>query len=120
MDDRSLNMSDESGKGKKYLAVGWVARRHYESNRNIQEIYYLPKGSPDDEIRLLEVDNSLISQEFSGSVKPIIMGVVFHGSLFQVCVVDINRDQLERVKNGSLSLPEGWSLEGSESIVMEN
>ncbi len=35
----------------------WIGRNHLASDTGIREIWYLPQGSPPDEIRLLEVND---------------------------------------------------------------
>ncbi len=38
----------------------WYAQRHYKTDQALHEVVYLPTNAPDREIRLLEVNGSLI------------------------------------------------------------
>ena len=87
----------------------WVARQHFIVDRGIREIWYLPKESPLDEIRLLELNEQV---PFSGSqVEAIDFGLDVEGVNFRLMVADVNSDQLQQVKTDPSRLPPGWSLD---------
>ncbi len=87
----------------------WVARKHFIVDRGIREIWYLPKESPLDEIRLLELNEQV---PFSGSqVEATDFGLDVEGASFRLMVADVNGDQLQQVKTDPSRLPPGWSLD---------
>jgi hypothetical protein len=95
----------------------WIARTHLNTDSGIREVWYLPQGSPHDEIRLLEVNNRLaLSDAEAARVAPIEFGLAGEDSRFRLLVADINSDQLDAIKEGRLELPPGWKL-GSNIIT---
>ena len=79
----------------------WVAKQHFIVDRGIREIWYLPKESPLDEIRLLEVNEQV---PFIGSqVEAIDFGLDVEGARFRLVVADLNGDQLQQVKRTPLA-----------------
>ena len=58
---------DPSGWAKSY------ASRHLHTDPGIQEVFYLPDGAPEREIRLIEV-NDLIALRDAASIEPIEFG----------------------------------------------
>jgi hypothetical protein len=91
----------------------WIARKHLVSDSGIREIWYLPQGSPPDEIRLLEVNDRLaLSDAEAARVEPIEFGLAGQDSRFKLLVADVSGDQLDAIKAGRLDLPRGWELSG--------
>ena len=91
----------------------WVAKQHFIVDRGIREIWYLPKESPLDEIRLLEVNEQV---PFIGSqVEAIDFGLNVEGARFRLLVADLNGDQLQQVKTDPLAfhLVGLWTTNGS-------
>jgi hypothetical protein len=89
--------------------AAWVARRHLIADSSIREVWYLPKGSPQDEIRFLELNDRLAGAELS--VEPIDFALDIEGAAFRLFVADITTEQLANVKRDSSLLPRGWSLD---------
>lgn len=84
---------------------------HFETDDGICEIHYLPTGSPEREIRLLEV-NRLIAVRDSAPLEPIDFGVDRDfPTAHTLMVLDVTPDQWERIKARELTLPDGWLLE---------
>jgi hypothetical protein len=89
------------------------ARRHRETDPGIREVYYLPTGAQEREIRLLEV-NELIAVRESDPLEPIDFGIDRGGANAHTLVVlDVTPAQWEKIKRKELRLPEGWSLDGA-------
>jgi len=99
-----------SGKDRDEVA-DWVARRHFIADSGIQEVWYLPREAPLDEIRLLELNDRLAGTEYS--TEAIDFGLDVEGARFRLLVADITSEQLEQIKKDPSRLPSGWSLEGS-------
>jgi hypothetical protein len=94
----------------------WYADRHLKTDPGILEVCYLPTNAPDREIRLLEV-NELIASREENPVEPIDFGVDIGGEIqHTLFVVDVTPEQWERIQQGRLALPDGWSLQASISF----
>ena len=93
--------------------ASWYARQHLKTDPGIVEVHYLPNGSPDREIRFLEV-NSLVGERDIVQLEPVDFGVDFGTpNQHSLLVVDVTPSQMERVRDGQIHLPDGWTLEGS-------
>jgi hypothetical protein len=94
----------------------WLATRHLSSDAAIERVVYLPTGSPDGEIRLLEVNRFLNPPDLD-VVEPLDFSPDT-GLPFKVFVADVTADQWERIKQdpGSI-LPTGWELEDNRIIT---
>ena len=93
----------------------WLADRHLSSDPAIEKVVYLPKGSPTDEIRLLEV-NRLLNPPEPDSVEPLDFSPD-SGPAFKVLVADVTGDQWERIQRMPKTLlPDGWILEGNLTL----
>jgi hypothetical protein len=90
------------------------ARRHRAADSAIVAVYYLPSGSPHNEIRLVEVNKAITG---TAHPEPIDFGV--DGGTageHKLVVFDVTPEQWEEVGSGDLDLPKGWSLEGSQEV----
>jgi hypothetical protein len=93
----------------------WLARRHLSSDAAIEQVIYLPTGSPRDEIRLLEV-NRFLSPPDPDVVEPLDFSLDIDPP-FKVFVADITSDQWERIKQSPESLlPKKWVLKDNQII----
>jgi hypothetical protein len=93
------------------------AQQHFATDPGTDLVLYLPKGSPEREIRLVEI-NRLIPERV---IEPIDFGVERgNPNSHSLVVIDLTPDQWDRIKNDQLHLPEGWILEGSEEIDRPN
>jgi hypothetical protein len=97
-----------SGKNRDDVAA-WVARTHLIADSGVREVWYLPRGAPPEEIRLLELNDRLAGPE--SSTEALDFGLEVDGTLFRLYVADITGEQLDRIKQDPGRLPSGWSLE---------
>ena len=92
----------------------WVANRHVGADGGIQQVWYLPFGSPADEIRLLE-----ISERYTGepdTIEPVAFGLNVGDADYRLAVADVSRSHLERIQHEPARLlPMGWRLQDSIS-----
>jgi hypothetical protein len=94
--------------------AAFYAKRHKDTDPGIREIYYLPNGAPANEIRFVEVNEAISSR---AAPDPIDFGVdAGSPNEHKLIVFDVTPEQWEEIRQGSLSLPEGWTLEGSQAI----
>lgn len=92
----------------------WYAQRHFDIDRAIERILYLPANSPGREIRLLEV-NGMISE--TTPPEPIDFGVdAGEADAHTLYVLDVTPAQWEAIQAGEISLPAGWSLDDSQEL----
>jgi hypothetical protein len=109
---RRRRRPDELGQPKskdREAIAAWVARNHFIADSGVREVWYLPKGAPPDEIRLLELSDRLPGNE--SKVEAIDFGLDIEGMPFRLVVADVTTDQLEQVKEDPSRLPKGWSLD---------
>lgn len=92
--------------------AAWLAKKHIIVDHAVSEVWYLPDGSPSDEIRFLEVCDRLGGDE--SAVLPMDFGMDVGGTPLRLWVADITTDQLSNIKHGKLHLPSGWSLHGAK------
>jgi hypothetical protein len=93
----------------------WVGRYHYSIDRGIREVYYLPENAPDQEVRLLEV-NDLLPLPENAPVEPVDFLVDLEGIPYTLRVADVTPWQLDAIRRRELSLPGGWEWKGSGLI----
>jgi len=92
----------------------FYAKRHKEIDPAISEIHYLPTGAPANEIRFVEVNGFITG---TASPEPIDFGVdAGTANEHKLIVLDVTPEQWEEIREGTLPLPRGWSLEGSQVI----
>lgn len=90
------------------------ARRHKKTDPAIRAIHYLPAGAPQNEIRLVEVNEAITG---TAGPEPIDFGVDSGTpNEHKLIVFDVTPEQWDEVREGTLPLPEGWTLEGSQEI----
>ena len=89
------------------------AQRHLKTDPGVVEIHYLPKDAPDREIRFLEV-NTMIPET---PPEPIDFGVAIGGAnAHTLYVLDVTPAQWETIQTKAMSLPTGWTLDGSQEL----
>ena len=89
----------------------WYAQQHLKTDPGIVSVHYLPKDASDREIRLIEVNN-LIGDRTDGALEPIDFGVdTGTDSAHKLFVLDVTPAQWERIREKTLPLPSGWSLD---------
>src|SRR4051794_34721649 len=92
--------------------AAFYARRHRETDPAISQIHYLPTGAPANEIRFVEVNESITG---TASPEPIDFGV--EGGTdneHKLIVLDVTPEQWEEIQEDPALLPPGWTLEGSQ------
>ena len=90
------------------------AKRHKESDPAIRAIHYLPTDAPPNEIRLIEVNEAITG---TADPEPIDFGVDSGTpNEHKLIVFDVTPEQWDAVRKGTLPLPTGWTLEGSQEI----
>jgi hypothetical protein len=97
------------GKSRDDVAA-WVAKKHLLADSSIREVWYLPRGAPPEEIRLLELNDRLAGTD--SKAEAIDFGLDIEGARFRLFVADITREQLDQIKQDPSRLPPGWSLDG--------
>ena len=90
----------------------WVANRHMGADGGIHQVWFLPSGSPADEIRLLEV-----SERFTGEaaqIEPIDFGLDVDDAKYKLLVADVSADHLNTIRSDpGKSLPKDWTFDGA-------
>ena len=72
----------------------------------------MPAGAPDDEIRLLEINDRFAGP--GGEIEPFESLLDVTTSPYRVFIVDITSEQLDQIKKNPALLPAGWSLDGHQ------
>src|SRR5271157_3523472 len=94
----------------------WYASRHLNNDPGILSVYYLPVGSPEREIRFLEI-NGLIAVRENDPLEPLDFGVDIGGTDSDtLLVLDVTPAQWEKIRRGELALPDGWTLDNAISF----
>ncbi len=87
------------------------ANRHLKTDSGIREVFYLPRGSPEREIRLLEVNDLMVDRQ-EDPLEPIDFGVNIGGTnAHTLLVCDVTPTQWEKINKKQVRLPESWSLD---------
>lgn len=89
--------------------AAWVARRHLIADSSINQVWYLPHGAPQQDIRFLEVNDRLARG--GERVEPLDFNLDVGGSNFRLLVADLTSEELEQVKRDPNRLPQGWALD---------
>ena len=98
------------------VVAAWVVRQHFAADSAIREVCYLPEGAPADEIRLIEVNDRHAGPELvNGSIEAIDFGLQLQNRAFRLLVADVTSEQLEQIRAGTLTLPDGWNLARSQT-----
>jgi hypothetical protein len=97
--------------GNRDEVAAWLAKKHLIVDSAIREVWYLPQGSPPDEIRLLEVNDRLAGSE--SKVEAVDFGLDVEGAPLRLFVADLTSDQLAQIRQDPSRLPAGWSLGGA-------
>lgn len=89
------------------------ALNHMDVDPGTMQVYFLPDQAPEREIRLVEINDSMVERE-AASREALDFGVdVDADSPARLIVVDLTPGQWTRVTSGELPLPDGWSLDGA-------
>ena len=104
----------------------WYAKQHLQTDPGIRQIYYLPKGASDREIRFVEV-NRLIAELNDDALEPLDFGVDTGAeSEHKLFVLDVTPSQWDaiagvpwrclRVGNSMTRLSSTRRRQGDESV----
>jgi hypothetical protein len=107
---RQRPLADPASPGRDDVAA-WVARKHFIADSAVNQIWYLPSGAPNDEIRLMEVNDRLAGPD--DSVRPIDFGLDIAGAQFKLVVADVTSEQLRQIQQDPSRLPSGWTFDGA-------
>lgn len=91
--------------------AAWLAAKHLAIDPYISEVYYAPTGSPNSEIRLIEV-NEILPEMPMEQVWAVDFGLDIAGLNFTLVVADVSGKQWEAIQSGRLALPPQWSVDG--------
>lgn len=87
----------------------WIARRQMNTDASISRIVYLPGAAPQDEIRLIAVNDRLAS----ANPKPFTVGTELSGRAFKLRILDVDTERFLSAQRDPKLLPDGWSLNNS-------
>lgn len=76
----------------RHAVAAWLAKTHFFADSKIREVWFLPKGSPPDEIRLLELNDRL--ENGDSQLAPIDFALDIEGAPFRLYVADVSSEQL--------------------------
>ena len=98
---------EPTGSNRDEIAA-WIAKKHFVVDSKIREIWYLPAGSPPNEIRLIESHD-----RFGGEwgFEPLDFDVEINGNLFKLVVCEVSGHDIESLKKDPSPLPAGWALD---------
>jgi len=99
--------------GSRDDVAAWLAKTHFITDPAIREVWYLPRGAPGDEIRLLELNDRFLGNETT--VEPMDFGLDLEGAPYRLLVADVSSDQFEQIKRDPGRLPSGWFLDGGKN-----
>jgi hypothetical protein len=110
---KKMNGVDEPKRGSNLDEIAkWVASRHMGADGGINQVWFLPSGSPANEIRLLEVSDRFTGQ--AAKIEPIDFGLDVGGAKYKLLVGDISAEQIERIKVDPVKiLPKDWRFDGA-------
>jgi hypothetical protein len=91
--------------------VRHLARKHFHLEKGIERFIWFKNGEKQ-EIHLIEINQNTIPE---GAVIPFYLRPTSERPL-PILIGDITPDEWEKVKNGLMPLPEGWSLDHIEII----
>jgi len=95
--------------------VQGLARKHFQLEEGIDRFIWFKNGEQD-EIRLIEINRNGIPE---GAVVPFYLEPTEEAPL-PILIGDITPDEWQKVRQGIIPLPEGWSLENSETITRDD
>lgn len=105
---RRSDAPDEPASAARDDVASWVARKHLLVDSGVREVWYLPQGAPADEIRLIEVNDRVGG--VAGKAAALDFGLAVEGAAYRLCVADVSREQLGRIRQDPSLLPAGWDL----------
>jgi hypothetical protein len=95
--------------------VRWIVAHHFAIDKGITKILYLPDGAPENEVRLLEV-NELATIPENGTVEAFDFMPDIEGLDYALFVADATPKQFDAILQGKSLLPKGWRLNGHQAF----
>lgn len=94
----------------------FYAKQHLKTDAGVKRVVYLPKNSPEREIRFVEV-NDLISERGLRQLVPIDFGIdIGQSSFHSLLIVDVTPEEWKEIEAGKLAIPAEWSLDEMEDL----
>ena len=87
--------------------VRQVVQSHFETEEDINEIIWFKEGEGNGEIRLIEINPGTLP---TGSVE-VLRFALTEEIPFPVRIADVTPQEWQKVQQGEIPLPAGWSLE---------
>lgn len=91
----------------------WLARQHLGFDSRLTEVVYLPSGSPDNEVRLLEVNTGLY-RDADQTIVAVETTPAIADLPFRVWIADVTPDEWAKLQASPDKLPAGWSLDARQ------
>lgn len=90
--------------------VNNLAQLHFEADKAIEQVIWIPNGKEEEQVRLLEVNRTTIPNEHV---------LVFHfGPSFDIpfrqLIADVTPNEWKQIQGGKLPLPKGWNLKTAQ------
>jgi hypothetical protein len=93
------------------------ATKHLKTDPGIRDVYYLPEGAPEREIRFVEINDRIAPRE-RDPLEPIDFGVdIGNARAHTLVVLDVTPAQWDKIKRNLLELPDGWTLDGAKHFA---
>jgi hypothetical protein len=108
--ERKNSEPDEPEGNSRDQVAAWLAKNHLIVDSSIREVWYLPEGAADDEIRLLDINDRFAGSE--NEIEPFESFLDITTPPYRVFIIFITSKQLDRIKQAPDLLPSGWSLGG--------
>jgi hypothetical protein len=96
----------------------WVAHNHMFIDPGIIEVWYLPEGAPENEIRLLEV-NAMLNENAHEQTPPVDFGFDEGNLAFRLFVWDVSPTAWKRIQEGEVLLPPGWNVNRAQLVELK-
>jgi hypothetical protein len=95
--------------------VEWLARQHLRFDSRLTQVVFLPSGSPEVEVRLLEVNTGLYPDPGT-PIVPIETTPAITDLPYRVLVADVTPEEWSQIQADPGLLPAGWKLEDNRII----
>jgi hypothetical protein len=86
-----------------------LAHQHFDIDQEVERIFLLKKAGDDhsnhEPIKLLEVNRATVEC----GIMPVYFGPS-HEVPFPLVIVEVSRREFDRLRNGRLTLPDGWKI----------
>jgi hypothetical protein len=110
--ERKNSEPDEPEGNSRDQVAAWLAEKDLIVDSSIREVWYLPEGAPDDEIRFLEINDRFPGSE--NEIEPFQSFVDITTPSYRVFTIYATSKQLDQIMKDPALLPAGWSLDGRQ------